>query len=309
MRAGLPSRACRVSRRMSSITRRCIVNGASSRRRIRPARDKARDVQEHVVDVGAERGIGRQQPEIGVEARRARMVVAGAEVRVGPQAHAPARIGLAPDHERQLGVRLEAEHAVDDLRAGVLQPLRPVDVRLLVEARHQLDHDRHFLAAARRLDQRLHQHRVDAGAVDGLLDRDDVGILGRAADELDDRLERLVGMVQQDVARADRREDVRLLAQPVRDAGHERLVLQRVDVDLVGERGEARDVDRAVAAVQVGVGRDRTAAAGTARAAPGSWRRPRAAPPSRTGAAAARPAAPGAGSSPLPRRSTGRRRA
>ena len=136
-------------------------------------------------------------------------------------------------------MRLQAEHAVDDLRAGVLQPLRPVDVRLLVEARHQLDDDRHFLAAPRRLDQRLHQHRVDAGAIDGLLDRDDVGIVGGPADELDDRLERLVRMVQQDVVLADRREDVRLLAQPVGQPGNERRVLERVDVDLV-DRATAR---------------------------------------------------------------------
>ncbi len=115
-------------------------------------------------------------------------------------------------------MRLQAEHAVDDLRARMLQPLRPVDVRLLVEARHQLDDDGHFLAAPRRLDQRFHQHRIDAGAIHGLLDRDDVGIVGRLADELDDRLERLVRMVEQDVVLADRRQDVRLLAQAIRQA-------------------------------------------------------------------------------------------
>ena len=171
MRAGLPARACAVSRRIISITRRCIVNGASSRCRSRPAFARLVMCRNTSFDVGAERGIGGQEPEVGVQARRARVVVAGAEVRVGPQPHASARVALPADQQRELGVRLQAEHAVDDLGAGLLEPLGPVDVRLLVEARHQLDDDGHFLAAARRLDQRLHQHRVDAGAIDGLLDR------------------------------------------------------------------------------------------------------------------------------------------
>ena len=66
-----------------------------------------------------------------------------------------------------------------------------------------------------RLDQRFHQHRVDAGAVDRLLDRDDVRIVDGLADELDDRLERLERMVQQDVVLADRRENVGRVAQPI----------------------------------------------------------------------------------------------
>ena len=37
-------------------------------------------------------GIGGEQAEVGVEARRARVVVAGAEVRVGTQPHRAARI-------------------------------------------------------------------------------------------------------------------------------------------------------------------------------------------------------------------------
>ena len=95
---------------------------------------------------------------------------------------------------------LEAEHAVDDLRACVFELLRPVDVRLFVEAREQLDDDGDLLPAARRVEQRFHQHRVDARAIHGLLDRNDVRVLRGAPDEIDDGLERLVGMVQQHVA-------------------------------------------------------------------------------------------------------------
>ena len=83
------------------------------------------------------------------------VVVAGREVRVALQAAL-----LAPRHEQQLGVRLQADDAVDDLRADRLEPLGPVDVGLLVEARLQLDDRHHFLAAPRRLDQQVHQRRV-----------------------------------------------------------------------------------------------------------------------------------------------------
>jgi hypothetical protein len=52
---------------------------------------------------------------------------------------------------------------------------------------------------------------VGAGAIDGLLDRQHVRVFGRLADEVDHRLEGLEGVVQQQVAGADRLEQVRLL--------------------------------------------------------------------------------------------------
>ena len=122
-------------------------------------------------------------------------------------------------------MRLEAEHTVDDLRADLLQLLGPVDVGFLVEAREELDHHGDFLAAARGLDQRLHQHRVDAGAIDRLLDRDDIGVVGRPANELDDRIERLERMMQQYVVLADRREQIRRIPQTVGQTRHERPVV------------------------------------------------------------------------------------
>jgi hypothetical protein len=58
-------------------------------------------------------------------------------------------------------------------------------------------------------------------------------------------------MVEQDVVATDGGEDVGLALQPLGQAGHERLVLELVDVDLVDQRREPHDVDGAVAAVQV----------------------------------------------------------
>ena len=62
--------------------RRCIVNGASSRRDSRPRLGETGDVQEDFVDVGADGAVGRQQSEIRVLPRGAEVVIAGAEVRI-----------------------------------------------------------------------------------------------------------------------------------------------------------------------------------------------------------------------------------
>ena len=83
---------------------------------------------------------------------------------------------LAPHDHDQLRVRLVADDAVHDVRAGFLQARRELDVRGFVEARHQLDDDGDFLAGARRVDQRIDDRRLRAGAIQRLLDRQHVGI-------------------------------------------------------------------------------------------------------------------------------------
>ncbi len=90
----------------------------------------AGQVVEHVGDVGADLLVGREQAEVGVQARRRGVVVAGADVHV--VAHA---VALAAHDEHALGVRLQRRLAVDDVHAGLLHRLRPVDVHALVEAR------------------------------------------------------------------------------------------------------------------------------------------------------------------------------
>ena len=149
-------------------------------------------------------------------------------------------------------MRLQSEHAVHHLGAGLLQPFSPVDVRLLVEAREQLDDHRDFLAALRRLDQRFHQHRIHSGAIDGLLDRDHVRIVDRLADELDHRLERsgTDGAAGRRAGAITARRSG-LIPQPVGNAWNEERVLVLVEVGLVDHRRHAREVDRAVAAVQI----------------------------------------------------------
>ena len=56
-------------------------------------------------------------------------------------------------HEQDLAVRLQPEDAVADVDAGLFQLSREADVRGLVEARFELDHDGDLLAVARGIDQ------------------------------------------------------------------------------------------------------------------------------------------------------------
>jgi hypothetical protein len=58
---------------------------------------------------------------------------------------------LAAHHQRQLGVGLQLDEAVDHLHAGALEVARPADVGLLVEARLELDQRGHRLAGLGRL--------------------------------------------------------------------------------------------------------------------------------------------------------------
>jgi hypothetical protein len=60
-------------------------------------------------------------------------------------------------------VRLQAYDAVGDMDAGVFELLRPRDVRLLVEARFQLDDADDLLAFACCADQRLHDPGLRGG--------------------------------------------------------------------------------------------------------------------------------------------------
>ena len=129
----------------------------------------AGDEIEDARDIARDHRIGGEERQVGVDARRHRMIVAGADMHVGLE-----RLALAPHHQRQLAVGLQLDEAVDHLHAGALQIARPADIGLLVEARLELDQRGHGLAGLGGLGQRLDDRRVGRGAIERLLDRDDV---------------------------------------------------------------------------------------------------------------------------------------
>ena len=162
----------------------------------------AGQVVEDVRDVGDDVRIGGEQPEVRVDLRRLRVVVARASVHVALHA-----VGFLPDHQTELGVRLELGKPVDHVDAVRLQPPRPEDVVALVESRLELDQHRHLFAGLGRGDEQRNQRRIGANTVERHLDRDDVRILHRGAKESLDRPEGLERMMNEDVLVADPVED------------------------------------------------------------------------------------------------------
>ena len=174
------------------------------------------------------------------------MIVASRQMHIAAQGAA-----VAPHHQRHLGVGFVADYAVDDVCAGFFEALRPVDVGFFIETRHQLNHYGHRLAIARGLDQQFHHHRLRAGAIDRLLDGDHLRIVGRLRDEVDDRLERLVGMMQQNVAAADAIEDGGVAQQLARRAGGKGGEFEFRAFDAFDDLLQADQIHRSVDLIQI----------------------------------------------------------
>mmetsp|Transcript_100847 Transcript_100847/g.281024 ORF Transcript_100847/g.281024 Transcript_100847/m.281024 type:complete len:722 (+) Transcript_100847:177-2342(+) len=205
-----------------------------------------RELAEHRIGIRREVGVGRQQAQVGVQACRLGVVVAGRDMGIAAQL----AVLAARDHQ-QLGMGLVADDAIDDLGADRLQPLGPVDVGLFVETRLQLDDGHHLLAAPRRLDQQVHQLGLRAGAVDGLLDDQHVGVIDRLAQQLHHRLEALERVMQQHITLLQAVEDRLVPRQPAYRPGRlEGREAQAWRIGLVDQLVQAHQVDRPIDAVQ-----------------------------------------------------------
>ena len=90
--------------------------------------------------------------------------------------------------------------------------------------------------------------RVVAGAVEGLLHGDDGGVFGALLDEVDHRIVRIVGVVEQDVVLAQLVEDVGGLAAQVQRLGREGRELQIRPLHVAIKEHQPREIHRAVAA-------------------------------------------------------------
>ena len=182
--------------------------------------------------------VGGEQADVGVEAGGGRVVVAGADVGVEPHARR-----LVAHDERDLAVHLEVGEPYEMWTPASSSLRAQLDVVRLVEAGRQLDDDGDLLALGGGGHQCLEDRRVGRGAVQRLLDREHLRVVRGLLDEADDgRVERLVGVVHQQVALAQR------LPQPPgvvleagearRHGGREARERQLLDV----ERGELHQV-------------------------------------------------------------------
>ena len=201
-----------------------------------------------------------EQADVGVEAGGDGVVVAGAEMGVA----ADDAVGVAADEQRELAVGLEAEDAVVDADAGVLELARPADVGVLVEAGHELDDDGDVLALAG-LGEGAEDGGVLAGAVERLLHGDDGGIEGGGLDELFDGGVGVEGVVEHEVLLAQLVEEVGAVGAELVLAGLELGVLEVGTLDLGGEGHEAGEVDGAAGCGRPARGRARSWCGGARR--------------------------------------------
>ena len=224
--------------------------GATTSERYSVCRAVAGQHVEQVGEVGADVRVGGEQPEVLVQPGGLGVVVAGADVAVAAD-----RAALLAHHQRGLAVRLQADHAVDDVAAGPLQRLGPADVGLLVEPGLDLDQHHDLLAGLGSVDERVDDRRVAAGAVEGLLDREHIRVGRGLLDEaLHARGERLVRVVHEHVALPQGGEHALgrlVLGEPRRRRRHERRLLEVRAVHVVDlpERGEVEqpgDVEHVV---------------------------------------------------------------
>ena len=169
-----------------------------------------------------------QQSKIGIQARGARVIVAGADMRVTAQS-----VVILAHHQDHLAVRLEPHHAVGDVDAVFLELLGELDVGGFVETGLEFDHHGDLLAVARGVAEIADHLGIARGAVERHLDRPHLGVFAGLAQQPSDRgRKRFIRMHQQDRAglanhmeNVARRRQARVVGRMVRR------IVQRGNVD------------------------------------------------------------------------------
>ena len=107
--------------------------------------------------------------------------------------------------EADLAVALEALGAVDNLAAGLLEHLRPLEVVLLIEAGTQLHDDEDLLAVLGRAAEGLRDLRRGGHTIDRDLDGEHLRVFSRLVQEMQERVHRIVRVEQEAIALTDLR--------------------------------------------------------------------------------------------------------
>src|SRR5215475_5626457 len=104
-------------------------------------------------------------------------------------------------------MRLQAEYSVDHMDSGPLQAPCPQDIVLFIEPRFQFHQHSDLFPPFGGLNQILDNWGIRSESIKRLLDSEDTRIDCSGAYEFDDRTERLIRMMQQDVLISDRIEN------------------------------------------------------------------------------------------------------
>ena len=159
---------------------------------------------------------------------------------------------LAPHDEAGLGVNLVADQAVDHMHAILFQAPRPLDVVRFIEARAQFHHGGDLLAVVHGVFERADDARIAAGAIERLFNGQDVRVRREPSSRNPTTLLKFsLRVMQQNIALANGREQIRLAAQRGRDGRDERLVTQLGRMIALRHRNQARGIQRAVHQIQI----------------------------------------------------------
>src|SRR5262249_10794894 len=109
----------------------------------------------------------------------------------------PELVGVPSNNQHRLAMRLETDHTIDHVRAGFFQTPRPLNVACLVETRTQLYNRGHLFSCVSRVDERLHNGRISACAVQRYLDGKHLRIFCRGLKYLNDVINTVVTMMHQ----------------------------------------------------------------------------------------------------------------
>src|SRR3990170_1441068 len=167
----------------------------------------------------ADIGIRRHESDIRVELGGQRVVISAGEVDVAAQL-----LALAPNNEGCLAVDLPHHEAVHGVDSCFHHPVCRVDVLLLVEAGLDLDNRGHLFSVLGSPAEGLDNWRILFNPVQRLLDRQHIGVFRGTIYEVDDSCERIIRVVDEDIAFPDDAENVVLARKALRDARVERLI-------------------------------------------------------------------------------------
>src|SRR5438477_13202876 len=117
--------------------------------------------------------------------------------------------------------------------AGLLEASRPQNVIFLVETRFELDQHRNLFPAFRGFDQGADNRRIGPDAIEGCFDGQDVWVFGRRPKEVQDRHERFIRMMKQNILVPDDVEYGFSLSKHRRSQRLERSILRPWKIELV----------------------------------------------------------------------------
>src|SRR5262245_1184825 len=113
-------------------------------------------------------------------------------------------VSFLPDDQSYLGVCFQADDSVNHVSARFLQPTRPQNVVLLIEACLQFDEHCNLFPTLCCFDQSTHNWRIASDAVKRCLYREHIGIFCGRPEKIKDRHKRFVRVMEQHVLMPDR---------------------------------------------------------------------------------------------------------